>query len=188
MILKPIKTTVIDVHPATHVRSTKNESWLFRVSDEYLEELDRRKEETHGKRGGLLRRKRQLEVHNAHKAELRAAVERLGFKMPLGYFAIWFYVPMPKSWRKKKIQENIYNVHQNTPDLDNFSKKFFDSVMPRRNRIKGDVGADDRKIFNYAAFKVWVPFEEACIKVVEYDPEDFNAAFAAGHPATRTPI
>src|SRR5690348_30572 len=98
--MTPIKETVIDIHPSTHVRSTKNEGWLLaeNVTYEYLERLDI-KRLTKGKKGTLAARKKQLEIHNAHKNEIRSWAERNEFKMPLGYAAVWFYVPMPPSWR-----------------------------------------------------------------------------------------
>lgn len=182
--MTPTKITVIDIHPSTHVRSTKNEGWLLsdNVSYEYLEGLDMKRLATKGKKGTLAARKKQLEVHNAHKQEIRDWVARNEFKMPLGYSAVWFYVPMPPSWRKKKREEMIYTVHQNTPDLDNYLKQLYDSIMPRKNRLKKEKGVDDRKIFCYAAFKVWVPFEEACIKILEYKKEEFMEAFRHGQP------
>jgi len=188
----PTKETVIDIHPSTHVRSTKNEGWLLAdgVTYEYLEMLDDRKLEKdiragkeNPKRGTLAARKKQLEIHNAHKQEIRDWAARHEFKMPLGHAAVWFYVPMPPSWRTKKRAEMIYTVHQNTPDLDNYLKQLYDSIMPRKNRLKGEKGMDDRKIFCYAAFKVWVPVEEACIKIIEYQPGEFMEVFKHGHPA-----
>lgn len=182
----PIKETVIDIYPSTHVRSTKNEGWLLAdtVTYEYLKKLDERRLITHGKAGTLAARKKQLEVNKAHKDEIKAWVVRNDFKMPLGYAAVWFYVPMPPSWRPKKVTEMKYTVHQNTPDLDNYLKQLYDSIMPRKNRLKKEKGVDDRKIYCYAAFKVWVPYEEACIKVIEYSPGDFIDAFKHGHPSS----
>jgi Holliday junction resolvase RusA-like endonuclease len=179
----PVNTTTIPIFPSTHVRSTKNEAWLFKVTDEYLEELDNKRLIERGKKGGLLRRKRQLEVHNAHKREIQDWVARTGFKMPLGYMAIWFYVPMPASWRAKKRKEMLHTVHQNTPDIDNYIKQLFDNIMPRRNRISGEKGTDDRKIHCYVALKVWVDWNDACVKIVEYNEKAFNDVFAHGHPA-----
>jgi Holliday junction resolvase RusA-like endonuclease len=188
----PIKETFIDIHPSTHVRSTKNEGWLLAdgVSYEYLEKLDDRKLQRdiaagkdNPKRGTLASRKKQLEIHKAHKDEIQAWAIRNDFKMPLGHAAIWFYVPMPPSWRKKKREEMVYTVHQNTPDLDNYLKQLYDSIMPRKNRLKKEKGVDDRKIYCYAAFKVWVPVEEAGMKVLEYMPEEFMEVFKHGHPS-----
>lgn len=186
--MTPIKVTVIDIHPSTHVRSTKNEGWLLSdsVSYTYLENLDNKRLLTKGKKGTLAARKKQLETHNAHKQEIKDWVIRNNFKMPLGYFAVWFYVPMPPSWRPKKQSEMIYTVHQNTPDLDNYLKQLYDSIMPRKNRLRKEKGVDDRKIFCYAAFKLWVPFEESCIKIFEYDPKEFVETFTAGMPTKKS--
>lgn len=180
--MTPINATIIPIFPSTHVRSTKNEAWLFKVTDEYLEELDNRREVEKGKKGGLLRRKHQLEIHNAHKREIQDWVARSGFKMPLGYMAIWFYVPMPASWRPKKRKQMLHTVHQTTPDIDNYIKQLFDNIMPRRNRISGEKGTDDRKIHCYAAFKVWVEWDDACVKILEYAAEDFLSVFKHGLP------
>ncbi len=182
--MTPIKETKIDIHPSTHVRSTKNEGWLLadNVSYEYLERLDEERLADKGKRGTLAARKKQLEIHRAHKQEIQSWAIRNEYKMPLGHAAVWFYVPMPPSWRKKKRREMIYTVHQNTPDLDNYLKQLYDSIMPRKNRAKKEKGVDDRKIYCYASFKVWVPWEEACIKIIEYAERDFMEEFKHGHP------
>lgn len=181
----PIKETIIEIHPSTHVRSTKNEGWLLseNVTYEYLQGLDAKRLLTKGKVGTLAARKKQLEVNKAHKDEIKDWVVRNEFKLPLGHTAVWFYVPMPPSWRKKKREEMIYTVHQNTPDLDNYLKQLYDSIMPRKNRLKKEKGIDDRKIFCYAAFKVWVPYEKACIKIIEYNQVDFMKTFQHGHPS-----
>ena len=183
--MNPIKETWIDIYPSTHVRSTKNEGWLLAdtVSYEYLEQLDKKRLITHGKAGTLASRKKQLEINKAHKDEIKAWVLRNEFKMPLGHSAVWFYVPMPPSWRKKKRAEMLYTVHQNTPDLDNYLKQLYDAIMPRKNRLKKEKGIDDRKIYCYAAFKVWVPVEEAGMKIVEYNAAEFMDVFKHGHPS-----
>lgn len=180
----PTKITFIDVHPATSVRSTRNESWLLadNVTPEYLKGLDNKRLVEHGKRGTYASRQMQLIISVAHKQEIKDWVVRTGFRMPHGYAAVWFYVPMPKSWRKKKRAEMIYTVHQSTPDLDNYLKQLYDAIMPRKNRQRGEKGEDDRKIHNYAAFKVWVPLEQAGMKIVEYDPQEYMNIFRHGHP------
>lgn len=175
--MKPIKTTFIPVFPSTHVRVNRKELWMLTKTDEYMAELDEKKLLEKGKKGGALRRKRQLEVNFAHKQELRSWAEATGFKMPHGYFAVWYLVPMPPSWRKKKRDAMRGQPHQNTPDFDNFTKQLFDAIMPRRNRVSGEKGADDRKIHCCAIFKKWVDYEDAGMKIVEYDPVEFMAQF-----------
>ena len=182
--MQPIKETIINIHPSTHVRSTKNEGWLLadNVSYEYLAKLDVKRLLLKGKKGTLAARKKQLEINKAHKDEVKHWVVANNFVMPLGEFAVWFYVPMPKSWRPKKRAEMLHTVHQNTPDLDNYLKQLYDSIMPRKNRLLKEKGTDDRKVYSYAAFKVWVEWEDACVKIIEYAPEDFLHAFRHGHP------
>ena len=175
--MNPLKITVIPIHPSTHVRSTQGDRWLFKVSDEYLANYDQKRLKEKGKVGRNLLRKRQLEKYNAYKEELRWWVKQKGFRMPTGYFAIWFCIPHPKSWRKKKIQENLYKEHQDTPDFDNLLKSFFDSVMPRKSKTSGEKGCDDRRIHCCATFKIWVKEDEACIKIVEYDKWEFISQF-----------
>ena len=97
--------------------------------------------------------------------------------IPDGYFAIWFCVPMPESWRKKKVNENEGKPKVTAPDIDNYCKGFFDALMPRKNKRFGEKGSDDRRIHCFATFKIWVSRGDECIKVVEYDENDFNSAF-----------
>src|SRR5262245_46248272 len=115
------KVTIIPIYPSTHVRSTQGDRWLFAVDDDKIAKYDQKKLVVTGKKGGNMRRKMQLEKYNAYKQEIRHWAEKTGFKMPLGYFAIWFCVPFPKSWepRKTKCREMLGKPHQNTPDCDN---------------------------------------------------------------------
>jgi Holliday junction resolvase RusA-like endonuclease len=173
------KVTTIPIHPSTHVRSTQGDRWLFAVSDEYLQAYDEKKLTDTGKMGGNTRRKAQLEKYNAYKQELRLISSRMGFQMPLGHFAIWFYIPFPNSWipRKSKCRQMDGQPHTSTPDLDNLLKAFFDGIMPRKNKTKNEKGSDDRKIHCYAAFKVWCQQDQARIVISEYEEKDFNRSF-----------
>ena len=181
--MNPIKTTIIQIEPATNVRSTQGDRWLFSVSDEYLEEYDNKRVLLEGKKGRNVCRKRQLERYNGFKEEVRWLAAKQKFEMPRGYFALWFYVPHPKSWRKDKIKENLYKPHETTPDWDNFIKALFDALMPRKSKTKGEKGSDDRRIHCGTPFKVWVKPEEACIKILEYDKDEFMEVFKHGHPS-----
>lgn len=181
------KTTTIPIWPSTNVRSTQGDRWLFAVSDEYLEAYDLRKIEDGGKKGGNLRRKRQLEKYNAYKEEVRYWAEKLQFSMPSGSFSIWFYIPFPKSWTKKKCAVMAGQPHMDTPDLDNLLKAFFDGVMPRRNRAAGGSGADDRRIHNYVAFKIWCGPGEEKIVINEYEQDAFAHLFQLPSPVAYLP-
>ena len=181
--MTPTKITTIEICPSTNVRSTQGDRWLFSVSDEYLQKYDERRMELQGKKGRNVTRKRQLDRYNCFKEEMRLLALKQRFEMPLGYFAVWFYVPYPKSWRKDKIAENLYKPHQSTPDWDNYAKAMFDALMPRKSKVRGQKGCDDRRIHSGAIFKVWVKPEEACIKILEYDCSEFMEVFKHGHPS-----
>lgn len=178
--MEPLKRTILKITPQTHVRSTKGDSWLFAVSDDYLKNYDskRCKDDDTLKPGRNLNRKRQLQKYNKYKDDLRMLCACKGFVMPTGYFSIWFCMPHPPSWRKSKIIASIGEPHESVPDLDNLLKAFFDGIMPRKNKTKKEMGCDDRKIHSYAAFKVWVEQENACIEIVEYKKQDFLSAFS----------
>lgn len=157
---------------------------MFAVTYEYLQEYDQQRvvKDPEAKPGRNVNRKRQLETYNKYKDDLRLLAKEMRFVMPHGYFAIWFYVPCPPSWRKKKVMERLYMPHQSTPDCDNLIKAFLDAVCPRKNKAKGEKGNDDRQVHCYAAFKVWVKPEDSCIKVLEYDSAEFVEAFKDGYP------
>ena len=72
--------------------------------------------------------------------------------------------------------------HQSTPDWDNLTKALFDGLMPRKSRTSGEKGNDDRKIHCGSPFKIWVYPEDACIKAIEYDKDDYMGVFIHGHP------
>ena len=48
---------------------------------------------------------------------------------------IEFHIPMPKSWSKKKKAKMLGNPHQQTPDIDNLSKAFLDSLCEQDNYV-----------------------------------------------------
>ena len=63
----------------------------------------------------------------AFKDELCYAANKGGYKVP-AVLSVWFYLPMPQSWSKKK-QESMYGKpHQSKPDLDNLLKAFKDAL------------------------------------------------------------
>lgn len=59
--------------------------------------------------------------------DFRDAVRKLGVKLPIPYKVI-FWVPMPKSWSKKKKAEWCGQPHMNKPDKDNLEKALLDSL------------------------------------------------------------
>ena len=63
----------------------------------------------------------------------RAFADELRLKLPRDFdfngYAICFFMPMPKSWSKKKKAEMLGTPHIQTPDLDNLLKSLLDAHM-----------------------------------------------------------
>lgn len=57
---------------------------------------------------------------------------------------ITFYIPMPKSWSKKKKREMEGKPHQQRPDLDNLCKALLDGIY-----------GEDCFVWQLSASKVW---------------------------------
>lgn len=57
---------------------------------------------------------------------------------------LYFLIPMPPSWSKKKRRDYHYFPHQQTPDIDNLVKAFLDAVM-----------AEDKEVWDIRATKIW---------------------------------
>lgn len=51
-----------------------------------------------------------------------------GLKIEQSGQKITFFIPMPKSWSKKKIDQHRNQPHQQTPDVDNLLKAVLDAV------------------------------------------------------------
>lgn len=57
-----------------------------------------------------------------------------------------FYLPMPKSWSVKKINEMAGKIHQQKPDIDNLTKALLDALFR---------GGDDCKVSKLRVEKRW---------------------------------
>ncbi len=65
-------------------------------------------------------------VYRAFCDELRLKTK--GFELS-GNYKISFYLPMPKSWSKKKRELMNETPHQQKPDLDNLVKSINDALL-----------------------------------------------------------
>jgi Holliday junction resolvase RusA-like endonuclease len=142
------------ITPQTHVRSTKDERWLFAegVTDEYLVEFGTRKHNERiaaGKNSNrspndYLNRKYVIKRYFDYKVALRKEAERVRLTFP--EFGAWvkFYLPMPKSWSSKKREKMRYELHHSKPDADNMFKGFADSLFK-----------EDKRISDYRVSKFW---------------------------------
>lgn len=66
---------------------------------------------------------------------------------------ILFYLPMPKSWSRKKREEKNGFPHDEKPDIDNLIKGFIDAFKE-----------EDKTIYSVRAIKYWG--EEGRIEVI----------------------
>ena len=62
--------------------------------------------------------------------ELRAALGPLDLRFLTQGCHIFFIIPVPPSWSKKKRALYSGTAHMQRPDLDNLEKAFFDALLP----------------------------------------------------------
>jgi len=72
------------------------------------------------------------------------ALQRRGWVMQRSGLHIYFCMPMPPSWSKRKTEKMAYSPHMQTPDIDNLVKAFFDALT-----------LEDKDIWNLQATKLW---------------------------------
>ena len=80
-------------------------------------------------------------------------LKKNGFYLP-DAFSVVFFVPMPKSWSKKKKALFMGQPHKQTPDLDNLIKGLGDAFK-----------VDDSGIYHIHAKKIW--WDEGKITIKE---------------------
>lgn len=69
-----------------------------------------------------------------YKDELRKKISNINLKLENELF-IEFYIPMPKSWSKKKKQSMISKPHQQKPDIDNLIKGVMDALFNEDSHV-----------------------------------------------------
>jgi Holliday junction resolvase RusA-like endonuclease len=176
--------------------------WLTKISAEQAFELENKYESGVDKSGkqywirmlkngkekmlrskpNFVRTRKYLLKYLEYKDALRDHGQKVGFIMPQDAFFMWFFMPMPKTWTKKKKADMAFKLHKNKKDTDNLSKAIKDALAPRKsNFVQGNAPAmDDRVISSYANAKIYLPDEHADkigILIVEYDAMDFLNPF-----------
>ena len=196
--MRVLRSAHFPFEPQSALRSTQTQNWLTRVTeveaqaleDSYAIGYDKKgmpywikvlrggKTKTLRSKPNFVRTKRYLEKYFQYKDNLAAHGEKIGFIMPQDAFFLWFFMPMPKSWTKKKKAAMAFKLHKNKKDTDNLSKAIKDALAPRKsNFVQGAAPAmDDRVISSYANAKIYLPDDYADkvgILIVEYDVNDF---------------
>lgn len=80
----------------------------------------------------------------AYKDELNRLAKENNFTIPESGMHVTFYLPMPKSWPKKKQKVMCGKPHQQKPDGDNIFKGFLDCLT-----------VDDSYIWDMRITKRW---------------------------------
>jgi Holliday junction resolvase RusA-like endonuclease len=129
------KKIILNLTPQTHVRATKGDSIFFRIPRDKL-------------RPSGLKRLLRLERYNAYKIALLAEAKSKRFSIPAHGLSVTFFLPVPKSWSKKKKKLHHGMLCQSKPDIDNLVKAFFDSLV-----------SEDKHIASISMTKRWVDYE-----------------------------
>jgi Holliday junction resolvase RusA-like endonuclease len=95
---------------------------------------------------------KEIKLYLATHTEIQPILDSI---MESGIFEVEFYVPIPKSYSKKKAAELVGKPHQQRPDIDNFIKITSDCLFP-----------EDSAIWKIVASKYWA--EEGAIKLLTH--------------------
>ena len=137
------RTTILDITPQTHIRSTVGDRIFFRIPREKL-------------RPTGLRRLTRLERYNDYKIAISALAKAKKFTFPSIGASIKFYIPVPASWNKWKKEQHHLQYHTSRSDLDNLIKALLDSLM-----------SEDKHIAQYSAAKYWINAPKGHIEIID---------------------
>lgn len=84
---------------------------------------------------------------DAIQAEMKKVDLGGGTWRDLDTLMVNFYLPMPKSWSKKKKEQMAGAMHQQKPDIDNLVKAVLDSIFR---------DGDDCRVAGVVARKFWI--------------------------------
>jgi Holliday junction resolvase RusA-like endonuclease len=157
----------LKVQPCTHLRVTRGDRWILKSEDSYLKSYDQKKLLEKGKAGRTFDRKQQIVRSNAASEELRWVVARDKFSMGSNFIMV-FMKHCPTSWKKGKRKPGkrdlmAWQPMKSRPDVDNFCKKIFDSLLQ-----------EDKEVWCVGLLKIWIPDEVEEGTYFIYVPELFQ--------------
>ena len=141
------KVIRLNITPQTNVRTTQGDRMYFRIPREKLWPAG-------------FKRLVRIEKYNQYKIDLLALCKSKGFTLPSQGLCIRFYIPVPKSWSKKKKKLYHGTLHQSQPDIDNLVKAVFDSLVSE-DKYVGHIGSISKQ---------WVDFETGWIEFEIVEP------------------
>lgn len=120
--MKVLRSAFFPMEPQSALRSTQTQNYLTaiteteakKIEDSYKVGYDKKgqpfwfrvlksgKTKTLRSKPNHVRTKKYLDKYFKYKDDLRVHAESIGFIMPQDAFFMWFFMPMPKSWTKKK--------------------------------------------------------------------------------------
>lgn len=138
----------MNITPRTWVRVTANDRIFFRIPRNKL-------------RPSGLKRLERIEAYNEYKVSLLALAKEKQFTIPEQGCGVTFYIPMPKTWSKKKRKKYHGTLHQQRPDLKNCLSAWEDAIC-----------IEDKYIAHYSYLcKRWVDFPTGWIEIVLSEPQ-----------------
>jgi Holliday junction resolvase RusA-like endonuclease len=141
------KKTILNITPMTWVRVTQNDAIFFRIPRDKLLPSG-------------LKRLMRIERYNNYKVTLNSIAKEKRFSIQPQGTCVSFFLPMPKTWSKKKKKRYHNTLHQSKPDLKNLLSAFEDSLC-----------TEDKYIAHYGSLdKRWVDNETGWIEVWFIDP------------------
>lgn len=69
------------------------------------------------------------------------------------HYLLVFYLPMSRSWSKKKKDSFNLTPHRQTPDKDNLEKAFLDALFSKHHNIDGKY--NDSHVWDGRVIKLW---------------------------------
>jgi Holliday junction resolvase RusA-like endonuclease len=96
---------------------------------------------------------------------------------------LWFWLPMPASWSKRKQAANLWKPHAQKPDIDNLTKAVMDAMSERVEKLTeatketmklAGVWQDDCQVADLTVRKRWCTSGEGgrvliCLKEIKDD-------------------
>lgn len=122
-----VRRVVLRVAPVGKPRMTRQDQWR----------VDSNPDPKKRKRPAVRR-------YHQYQDALVEEAARQRFEVPDAGLALAFFVPMPKSWSKKKRARMQGQPHRAKPDVDNLVKAFFDALLEEDSTIWSLVGLEKR--------------------------------------------
>lgn len=151
------------VNPQVRVDIVESEKWMMVKSDEYLLEYGMKKHLESIEKGAKFptnprqwyNTKRRYHKYIDYKKNVAEEARRVLYMPRTDNFWVKFYLPMPKSWSRKKRNILAWEPHLKTKDTDNLVKGFIDGLFPDQDSI----------VWDYRATKFWTPSDNGFIDI-----------------------